>query len=249
MDLKDENVVTKENVDSEREPQLPLGWGKYILFFLTFFGFTIVLGIIVGIIFAIIDYANGSNLLEEGITYYLLLEGIAIVLAILIFKSVRNFLKGAFSFKPLKQGKTYLFLLAAFVINFVAQFLIMNVFQLEDGTGQVDTFALGDISFHWLNIFFLYLGFTIVTPIKEEILYRGLLHGFLARRYHFLIGLVVSSVIFGLLHTGHVFSATISGVIMVLLYRFSQSLIIPILFHILWNMYAVTGLLLYVNNL
>mgnify|MGYP005850000197 CR=1 FL=1 len=236
-----------ENTNSQNKHQF--GWGKFVLFFLSFLGASFILVMLVSIPVVIIDMANDSNLLDEVLSshWLLYLDAAAFVVAILLFKSARIFLKGAFSFNPLKQGKTYLYMLAALIVVYGSQYLIINVLHLEDASGQVDTFGLNDISFQWWNTILFYIAFTVITPIKEEILYRGFLHGFLDKKFHFLVGVIVSSLVFGLLHTGHVLSATIMGLAFVLLYKLTKSLVVPILFHILWNLYAITGLLLFMN--
>lgn len=236
-----------ENVNPQNKYQF--GWGKIVLFFLTYLGASIVLGIVIAIPFVIVDIVNGSNMVDEVLSshWLLYLDAAAFVVAILIFKSARIFLKGKFSFSPLKQGKTYLYLVAALIVVYGSQYLILNVLHLEDGGDQVDTFGLDNISFQWWNTILLYIAFTVITPIKEEIIYRGFLHGFLDKKFHFVVGVIVSSLVFGLLHTGHVLSATIMGLAFVLLYKLTKSLVVPILFHILWNLYAITGLLLFMN--
>lgn len=229
----------------------PLGWGKVLLFIVAFYGISALLGIVVGIVLAMVDAINGTNLAQgfmEQLHYLMLLDAVAFLITVLIFKSVRQFLKGVFSFSPLKKGKTYLYLVAGFVLLFAAQYLIMNVLHWEDGSDQINTFGVDKVSFGWVSLTFFYLAYSIVTPIKEEVLFRGVLHGFLDKKFNFWAGLIVSSVIFGSLHVGHILSAALMGVVLVLLYKFTRSLIVPILFHIIWNLYAVTGLLLFVSQ-
>ncbi|WP_241964552.1 CPBP family intramembrane glutamic endopeptidase [Paraliobacillus zengyii] len=236
-----------ENANPQNNYQF--GWKEIVLFFLTYLGASFVLGIVIAIPIVIIDTVNNSNLLDQVLSghWLLYLDAASFVIALLIFKSARIFLKGKFSFSPLKQGKTYLYLVAALIVVYGSQYLFIDVLHLEDATDQIDTFGLNNISFQWWNTVLLYLAFTVITPIKEEIIYRGFLHGFLDKKFHFIVGVIVSSLVFGLLHTGHVLSATIMGLAFVLLYKLTKSLVVPILFHILWNSYAVTGLLLIMN--
>ncbi|MBM7604822.1 membrane protease YdiL (CAAX protease family) [Metabacillus crassostreae] len=124
----------------------------------------------------------------------------------------------------------------------------MKLLRIEDGVDQIKTFSLSDLSFNWLSVSLLYLVFTILTPIKEEIIFRGILFSFLKDRYNFWIGFVVSSVIFGLLHNGHTISITIIGAIFLLLYKLTKSLVVPILLHIIWNAIAISNLLLAINS-
>ncbi|WP_058306936.1 CPBP family intramembrane glutamic endopeptidase [Gracilibacillus massiliensis] len=242
--MYEEEVVHNEDQDTA-EDNRKVGWGGVIGLFASYLVIVIVMGLMIGILAVILDRGTDgyyTNLFMQS-HYMLILDAIGFVLALLLFKKVRQFLKTAFSFAPLKKVSTYLFLIAAFIINYISQFLVLNVLKWEDGTSQVDTFGLEGVSDHWFNILLLYVAFTVITPIKEEIMFRGLVHKFLDVKYHFWIGLIVSSVIFGALHPGHFLSAAIMGAIFVLLYRVTKSLVVPIILHILWNMYAITGML------
>ncbi|MGP4040486.1 CPBP family glutamic-type intramembrane protease [Gracilibacillus sp. D59] len=53
--------------------------------------------------------------------------------------------------------------------------------------------------------------------------------------------------IFGALHPGHILSATIMGMIFVVLYRLTKSLLVPMMLHIIWNLYAITGMLAFLD--
>lgn len=231
----------------DKKKSILFGWKKLFLFFLTYLAASFILGVIIAIPFAIINIANGNDGVEEILASHWLLyiDAVALIISLLIFKSARLFLKGLFSFKQLKQAKTYLYLGLAFVILFGSQFIIMNVLSLEKSEDQIGTFGLNDLSFQWWNLVLFYIAFTVITPIKEEILFRGLLYRFLDKKIHFWVGFIVSSLIFGVLHSGHMISATIMGMVFVGLYKLTKSLIVPITFHILWNLYAITGLLLF----
>ncbi len=241
----DETALNKENERNARKENLKFGWGGIIGFFLSYLGFVLVIGFILGIVAIILDGGMEgyyTNLLMQS-HYTLILDALGFVIALLLFKKVRNFLKSAFSLKPLKKGKTYLYLLLALISNYIVQFLILNVFKWEEGGSQIDTFGLESLSDHWFNILLFYFTFTLLTPIKEEIMFRGLAHKFLDVKYSFWIGLIVSAVIFGALHPGHFLSAMIMGMIFVGLYRLTKSLVVPIMLHIIWNLYAITGML------
>ncbi|WP_163579528.1 CPBP family intramembrane glutamic endopeptidase [Gracilibacillus saliphilus] len=240
-----EETIHNEEQRNTLKSHARLGWGGVIGFFLSYLGFVLVLGFIFGVIAVILDRGiEGyyTNLLMES-HYTLIIDALGIVIAFILFKKVRSFLKSSFSLKPLKRGKTYLYLVLAFVINYVVQFLILNVLKWEKGGSQIDTFGLEGLSDHWFNLLLFYLAFTIITPIKEELMFRGIIHQFLDVKYHFVIGLIGSSLLFGILHPGHILSATIMGMIFVILYRLTHSLMVPIILHIIWNLYAISGML------
>lgn len=78
----------------------------------------------------------------------------------------------------------------------------------------------------------------LVLPVCEEILFRGALYGGLRRLLHPVAAVLVSALLFAVLH-GNVVSlllpVTALGVVLALLYERTASLTTPILFHALHN--------------
>lgn len=234
----------------------PFGWGKFFLFFLTYIGLMFGLQFIGMIIYLAMsdsinffDYDATINAILKHTPIWLILDAIGFVITIVIFKSVREYLRNAFSFKPLKKWSTYIYIIGAFLLMYLSQYVILDVLKLESATEQVQTFGLEQTSFKVLTVSLLFLAVAIVTPIKEEILFRGVLHQFLSDKWHFVFGLIISSIIFGVLHVGYPIAASIMGVIFVLLYYVTRSLIAPIILHVVWNAYALVTLIVYVNNM
>ncbi|MEL7834653.1 type II CAAX endopeptidase family protein [Fodinibius sp. Rm-B-1B1-1] len=84
----------------------------------------------------------------------------------------------------------------------------------------------------------LFLGMiTVVAPVVEEIIFRGIMIERIGAKYNYSWAIVISSVIFGILHSEPV-GAFISGVVLSLVYLKTRSLIIPILIHIANNSIA-----------
>ena len=74
-------------------------------------------------------------------------------------------------------------------------------------------------------------------PIAEELVFRHVLYRFLAGHMPDWSAILVSSVMFGVLH-GHMGSAlplTVLGVALCLAYRYTGRLITPIVMHALFN--------------
>lgn len=233
------------NEQSKTDALAGFGWKQLLLFFLTFIGFSFAFGIFIGFIGAIIEILTDVELFETNFInpVLLIIDGLSFFLALLCFKSIRTFLKDSFSFTPLKQGKTYLYFIASFIIILVTQVLFIEVLKIDDPTRANQTLGLEDTSIQWWSVLLFYFSIAIVTPIKEEILFRGIIHKFLQTKYRFWVGLVISSIIFGLLHLGYPITATIMGIVFVMQYRLTKSLVVPIVFHFIWNAYAVTVLL------
>lgn len=77
----------------------------------------------------------------------------------------------------------------------------------------------------------------VVGPVVEEIIFRGIMIERLGAKYNYGWAVVISSVIFGVLHPSPV-GAFIVGVVLSLLYLKTRSLKIPILIHIANNTIA-----------
>lgn len=80
----------------------------------------------------------------------------------------------------------------------------------------------------------------VSAPILEEVLFRGLLIGYLRKSYSVGVSIVISSVMFGLLHgTGQqAVAATVSGVILGMVFVRSSSIFSTIILHSMNNTIA-----------
>lgn len=84
----------------------------------------------------------------------------------------------------------------------------------------------------------------IIGPIAEEFIFRGLLLKRMISKTSVWGGIIISSVLFGILHMD-IIGSTIFGIIAALLYLITNNLAIPILFHIANNSFAM--IMAYIN--
>ena len=84
-------------------------------------------------------------------------------------------------------------------------------------------------------LFFLVGG--IVAPVAEEIVFRGLIFGYL-RRWSLSVAILVSTALFAAIHPGTAIPVTqiVGGIVFAVAYHTGKSLIIPIVIHILGNL-------------
>lgn len=78
----------------------------------------------------------------------------------------------------------------------------------------------------------------IVSPIAEEVLFRGLLYGYF-RRWGIPIAVILSSVLFVLVHSNTAqipLPQIVGGVVFAIAYELESNLVVPIAIHILGNM-------------
>jgi len=97
---------------------------------------------------------------------------------------------------------------------------------------------------HWELFFFLLLR-CVIGPVAEEILFRGILYGFL-RRGGIFIALFLSSLIFFLAHRQAAgLPQMVGGILFAVAYELEGKLMTPITIHVLGNMaiFVVFGLL------
>lgn len=90
------------------------------------------------------------------------------------------------------------------------------------------------------NIWSYLIGFiitVILAPICEEIIFRGFLLGRLSAKYDLTTGILLSSVIFGVLHGGSFLSFTVFGVILSMVFIKTRSLLVPIIIHMVFNLF------------
>jgi membrane protease YdiL (CAAX protease family) len=101
--------------------------------------------------------------------------------------------------------------------------------------------------FNYLFLLVTFNGFAslVVTPISEEILFRGFIYGYLRKKVGIAIGLLIQAFVFGIVHaiTPHgisdililVVNGVIMGLILGLLYEKTSSLLSSLVCHSVFN--------------
>ncbi|MCX5688145.1 MAG: type II CAAX endopeptidase family protein, partial [Candidatus Omnitrophica bacterium] len=99
-------------------------------------------------------------------------------------------------------------------------------------------------------VLFLTIFVSILGPIIEEIFFRGFLYSAVRKRFGVIIGVLLSSALFSMLHTNiaSFLPIMILGVLMAFLYETTSSLIAPIAVHILHNS-IILGFVFCINEL
>lgn len=216
-----------------------LKWSQLILFLLSFIGFLILFGIIIDLYGAFYN----KDIIDKFTTSYpaIILEAVVFIIVFALFKSVRRFTLKAIDFSVLRSKKTYLYVALGFIFFMVTQYIFIYVLKVDNPMQQQDDLGLNQLSSTFDYIIYAFL-IVLVVPIKEEILFRGIFHRFFETkypRYGFWLGLIISSVIFGLLHFGVEVSAIVMGATFVILYWLTKSLVTSMLLHMTWNLLGI----------
>ena len=87
----------------------------------------------------------------------------------------------------------------------------------------------------------------IIAPITEEVIFRGLIFGYL-RRWGFTAALLISTALFAVLHLPALpVTQIVGGMVFAIAYHVEDSLIVPIVIHMLGNLAIFTLSLPYFN--
>jgi membrane protease YdiL (CAAX protease family) len=89
----------------------------------------------------------------------------------------------------------------------------------------------------WISGIALFILGGILVPIAEEVFFRGVIYKSLRERLGVATGVILSSLIFGLVHIDIAIAVTafILGIIIALVYEYSKSLLTAILIHVINN--------------
>lgn len=239
---ENEDQLELFNTQPTEKRNMEITWPNFIVFFGVLLGVMLVGGVLLGIVSMIMDTAFDVNWMSIFDGYNaLIIDAIVFLIVFMCFKTVRQFTMKALDYSVLKLPKTYGYLVLSFVLFFIIQLVFIQLIEIDDATAQQEMLfdsMFGDEGITTMQTLLLFLAVAILTPIKEELIFRGIIHRFFEHRYHFWVGLIISSLIFGLLHFGFPWSAIFMGAVFVWLYRVTNSLLPPILLHIAWNGFA-----------
>lgn len=201
------------------------------------FGLSILLMVVFGIGAIFLPY--NDNFVEAGITLILYIAA-----PILFFRyhfrkqgrSVREvvFKEGTIEWLPRLIGFVLISIAFSISVFWLQLFALYPIFP-----GFVD-FLLEPIPMPENPIYLVIslVSIAIIGPIAEEFIFRGVLLHRMMKKTSMWGGILISSILFGLLHAD-VVGAFIFGVITSLLYLKTRNLLIPILMHIINNSIAV----------
>lgn len=138
------------------------------------------------------------------------------------------------------------------IIKSVLVIVILNMF-LSYGMLYLSNFVLGMTpSFNLFNSFLTggLLATIIVSPISEELIFRGVFLNRLQLIVPTLFAVLISSLLFASLHTfGSIFSAFIFAVCLSILYLKTDNIFVVMLAHFLNNLFAETIVILDSNRI
>lgn len=140
---------------------------------------------------------------------------------------------------------TILFSLGAALVSFYVISLIAPSF-VDSLLRQVSNTPVPQKSLPLLSNILSGIATIIVAPITEEFLFRGIILQRWATKWNIQVALLLSSLLFGILHANFV-GLSVFGLVMGVLYIKTRTLLVPVICHGLNNILAV-GVSLLPNN-
>lgn len=135
--------------------------------------------------------------------------------------------------------KKILFIILANVLFTTVIFFILRYMSVS-GLFRLDAHLFAYLNLNYpIYVLMYFLAVVILSPIVEELLFRGVILRKLNTDYNFSIPLaiIISSILFGLCHTfGGILSAFVFGICMSILYLKTKNILVPILAHTLNNL-------------
>jgi len=132
--------------------------------------------------------------------------------------------------------KSYVSILPILALVLFLNILIFKFLNLKPQPLAPVTFMLKQKSI--INLIILFFEAVLLAPIFEELFFRGILYGFLRKRFSFGFSSLISGVIFSFLH-GNAFAflpIVILGITLAYVYERTKNVLFPISLHLIHNL-------------
>jgi membrane protease YdiL (CAAX protease family) len=234
----------RKNEAPNMSAQFPYTWNGMDVLFIVI-GIFIIFFITAGLIFISVSvFSPESTLLDRQTTIKLsigtaLIESLAIVGSVYIFGIRRRKYKwSAAGIRPTSQRwiviSIALGLLAIPISSFVA-IIVQYIFKLPIENPQISFLLPEDISVIGMLIMSILVG--IVVPFAEELFFRGILYQLLRGRFGVWLGILGSSLLFGIVHgdIAVASAAFVLGLLLAVVFERSRSIWPCVLIHSINN--------------
>ncbi len=188
-----------------------------------------------------------SFLEQNAFTVRGAVSGIAILVGTAsVFPAVKNELSGEEKSDNDKGIPVHMFTSYCFLAAFaVCTAISVNILFYQSGfTANSRTYGQVREAQYGVQFIIGLILYGVISPLAEETVFRGLLYNRMKRCFHFVIALIVSSLLFGIYHGNLVQAAygTILGLLIAYTYEIYGSFAAPVLFHAVANIsvYAMT---------
>ncbi|MDR6719296.1 CPBP family intramembrane glutamic endopeptidase [Paenibacillus sp. 2003] len=192
---------------------------------------------VISIIILTILKALGNTNVDDSFVF-IIFQVIAYATFLSLSKRFRCFTSGMLNLKvDIKQTVIYVF--TGLVLFSISSLLLLG-FGIGSDESQRENLNLDQLSqaLNFQNII-MTVAIIVVIPFYEELLFRGLLFTTIYNKYGFAWSIIISSLIFGFLHSDLFVLTTIYGFVFNYIFLKTKSLIPGIMLHMIWNALVV----------
>ena len=166
---------------------------------------------------------------------------LGVLICLFLSNYIREYLKSSWNVRELKNWRNYFWVIGGFFINWIVYSFLHNtpfLTILDLFNSSVYLNLLSTITWQKTQ----YLLFTgLIAPICEEIIMRGIIFQKIMEEKGLIMGVAMSSIIFAMSHHSlnilYIVQLLVAGISLALTYRYTRSLLFPILLHGVWNIF------------
>ena len=249
----DETKPTSSEISSlDQNQNFTWNWKDLLMIFFGILGI-LFLGVLIFILINFISGEKLEDLVEPTITQTLLLtslEAIALILGVYLFGiRRRNYKWDAVGIKSTTWSWVLISITVTLILIPVVSLVTLLILFLSGQpmeNPQLDFLLPEGLSAIDAIIMLLLAG--IVAPFGEELLFRGVLYTFLRERWGIWLGVIVSSLIFGVIHGNLAVGLTgfLLGIVAALVFEYSKSLWTAVIVHAINNSLKIALLYFFV---
>lgn len=224
------------------------GIGKAIIYFVIYFVLTMVLQALLSMVFCAIGVANGLNdetaimrFANNNILGMTVVSGILTVLIMyFVFKLRKKEVKKEWKLNTFKMKNAILASLMAFSFSFVFALCTYNV-SMENSLMISKSVGFYNDVIPVFGTIMMAVNLLVIAPISEEIVLRGIIYTRVEKTTNAVIAIIVSSILFGLMHIMAggivlVIGATLMALIFGYIFHKFKSLWVCIIAHAVANL-------------
>jgi uncharacterized protein len=223
---------------------IQISWTNLLGLILILFMTEIFVGVFEGLLIEIQIIQNQLNKDAVQLLFDFIRNLIILIVTLIYIRKndiLREIIVPLLKFAPFRSYKTYIYILISFLAVIAAEILIHRLapYSPLDQAAKLHLLTLSKQSIWIVSTAILTTG--IVTPIYEEIIFRGVFLRILETKYSFGIGVFISSIVFGLFHLyniGLVIWSSFVGFVLAMLYKKTRSILPGVILHILTNTLA-----------
>lgn len=185
-------------------------------------------------------YVIGPSTLTGGLLFnykdwFFPVLGALVILYILIFPSLRKFILDEFAIENILRLRNIMLIVIFCVFLYVVKDFLLLIDPFA--SGSVQTRIKFNLNYDYSLV--VMIAMVTIGPLWEEIYFRGLLIGGLSKIVPSWLSIIISLLLFMSLHLSYPLFSLVFGGGYIFLYRYSKSLMVPLMAHITWNLIIV----------